>query len=94
MKKPFGLLLAVLFLVVQLASTLHMAEHGFSEHKHNGHVCDIYLYCDQGKIAGTPDIDVVPDTTFLTLAPLSFTVSLFTEQRYQSNSPRAPPTLA
>jgi hypothetical protein len=94
MKKPFGLLLALLFLAAQVFSNLHMAEHGFAEHTHNGHVCEIYLYCDHGKIVSVSPPDLRIDTTFVTLTPLPFTTVAFSQERQHSSTPRAPPALS
>ncbi len=91
MKKSFGILLAVLFLLVQTVSVMHMAEHGFAEHKHSGHTCEIYLYCDHGKLAGASTIDIPADTTFTNLAPLPFAAPALAEEHHDSSAPRAPP---
>src|SRR5262249_28327088 len=94
MKKRFGIFLAVLFLAVQTASIWHMAEHGFAEHTHNGHTCEIFLYCDHGKVASAPAADVAADTLFVALTPLPFAVPMLSEERHYSSVPRAPPALA
>lgn len=94
MKKYFGIFLAILFLVVQTASVLHMAEHGFAEHKHDGHTCEISLYYHHDKLADAPSVDMPVDTAFITLAPLPFSAPALWQVQYYSSIPRAPPTLA
>lgn len=93
MQKRIGLLIALLFLSVQVLSTLHMAEHGFAEHKHNGHVCDIYLHCEHSKIAGAPAIDFSVDVAFVHLTLRPFTAVMLSQERHHSGDPRAPPAI-
>jgi len=93
MQKKLGLFVALLFLSVQVFSNLHMAKHGFAEHKHNGHVCDIYLHCEHSKIAGEPATDFSIDATFVTLAPLPFITVAISAGHRHSGAPRAPPAI-
>jgi hypothetical protein len=94
MQKKLGLLIALLFLSVQVFSTLHMAEHGFAEHKHNGHICDIYLHCEHAKYS-TPGaaISLQPPqhvTFTIALPELTFARS----EAHSASSPRAPPVFS
>jgi len=91
MNRKLSLFLIVSLLTVQVLSTLHMAEYGFGEHKHNGHVCDIYLYCEHTKYS-------TPDAAITLAAPeyVTFTIALpelivVRTQTYRTSSPRAPP---
>lgn len=93
MKKPFGFLLAALFLFVQTATVLHMAEHGFAEHKHHGHTCDISIYYHQGQMDGTASANVAATASAIAIAPPSFATPLLAEEHHYSSVPRAPPTL-
>lgn len=93
MQKKFGLLLAVLFLAVQTASVSHMARHGFAEHKHNGHTCDLYFFSEHAKSTSLPAAAAVPIPASLAAwLPSSFFIAL-TEDSYQPSFPRAPPAL-
>jgi len=92
MVKKLGLFLAFIFLGVQVFSTLHMAEHGFAKHEHNGHACDVYLHSIDTKY-GTPSEAVAvqfPEFFTFTIALPERTV--FRSESYRtSSSPRAPP---
>ena len=91
MKKSFSLFLAVMFLAVQMLSIVHMAEHGFLEHKHDGHKCDIELYCQLAKIPVSPPpvMDLV--ISFFLIAMVPVAISVYRSQRYNSATARAPP---
>ncbi len=41
--------LAIILLTVQSLSLLHMAEHGFHDHDHEGQECEITYACDKLK---------------------------------------------
>lgn len=49
MNKKIGLLFASILVIVQTLSVLHMAEHAFFHHVHNGKPCDISLSFDKSK---------------------------------------------
>lgn len=94
MQKRTGLFIVLLFLSVQVLFTLHMAEHGFAEHKHNGHVCDIYLHCEHAKYStpgGAVSLQAPPHIAFTIVLPeLSFVRS----EAHNASSPRAPPSFS
>lgn len=45
---------AALFLVLQLTSLVHSAEHEFKHHQHNGIDCALTAYCDRMGDADVP----------------------------------------
>jgi len=91
MNRQLGLFLAIGFLSVQVLSVLHIASYGFSEHQHNGLVCDIYLHCEHAKYS-TPGASIpliVPEySNFTTVLPEPIFVRSWA---YITPSPRAPP---
>lgn len=44
MLKKLSFILIFSLLAVQTLSPLHMAQHGFDKHEHNGKLCDIYFH--------------------------------------------------
>jgi hypothetical protein len=93
MSKKLSLLLALVFLSVQMFSVQHMAEHGFLQHKHNGKACEIFTFCEQGKIASDDTPVVLPSTNsyFIKNIPVD---SVYTQvQVYSDANPRAPPAI-
>lgn len=91
MQRKFGLLFLVMFLAMQLLATLHMAEHGFVEHKHYGHSCGISLYCEQAKIASAAHTAIIPPSNFFWVKALPAIVIIQPLQEYAAAIPRAPP---
>lgn len=94
MNKKFSLFLVVCFLSVQVFSLFHMAEHGFKEHKHNGHVCGIYLYGEQAK---STDLSAAPVLSGPSYIFFEFSVQKEPDVHSIDSitaSERAPPTLS
>jgi len=95
MNKKLGIFLAVSFLAVQMFALLHMAEHGFKEHKHNGKTCSIYLYGEQAKFfLNSTVVPVVSEPTYT-----FFEIRVYKETDvhsidFNAASPRAPPTFS
>lgn len=92
MKKNPVLFIVLLFLIVQLFSALHLAEFGFQEHRHHGHVCSVYLLYGQSKFyTGNdtslilPSPDLIPWFTDIDLQ------TLVLHRTYSPTAPRAPP---
>ena len=93
MQKHFSLLIALLFLFVQMASIQHMAEHGFAGHKHHGHVCDIYLNGETAKTTGTSGFDLtVTGAVLIDLTSPSVYFVALRQEHHRSGDSRAPPT--
>jgi len=91
MRRHFYFALIAVFLCVQAFSLLHMAEHGFAEHKHNGHVCDIYLHGEYAKYA-TADTPVTPAPPKYVVLHVSLPdQAVIHSETYPTASPRAPP---
>lgn len=94
MNKKLSLFLILSILAVQVLSTLHIADYGLEEHKHNGQICDVYLHSEQAKSA--------PPDTAITIALLeqSYAIvvlpkdKLIKTERYATASPRAPPVFS
>lgn len=91
MNRKLSLFLVIGFLAVQVLSTLHMAEYGFDEHEHNGHVCQIYLYCEHIKYS-TPSAAIALQAPEYFIFTIALPEILFIRlQNYGVASPRAPP---
>jgi hypothetical protein len=91
MSKKLSLLLALVFLCVQMFSIQHIAEHGFLQHKHGGKACEIFTFCEQGKIASADAPVDLPSTSFYFIKNIVVN-NVFTEVReYSEFTPRAPP---
>lgn len=91
MNRKLSLFLAISFFTVQMLATLHMAEHGFEKHEHNGQTCDVYLHCEHTKYSSPSEGIAVqlPEYFAFTIAlpELTFVRS----KTYVVASPRAPP---
>lgn len=95
MYKKLSLILIFSLLSVQFLSPLHMAEHGFDKHEHNGQLCDIYLH---GKYQQHAD-DTAPATVAesITYAIISYATAeqlLAVSAFKKATLARAPPTLS
>jgi len=91
MNRKLGIFLIISFLGMQMFSTLHMAEHGFDEHEHNGHVCQIYLHCEHSKYS-TSGAAITLQTPEYFIFTITLPELLFVRsQSYGVASPRAPP---
>jgi hypothetical protein len=93
MKRYLHLLLVLTFCTAQLASAQHMAEHGFSEHKHNGHVCDIYLSCEQNPLATASGTKLLVPVSYAIIAALPYASEVLSQASSTSSNPRAPPAI-
>lgn len=91
MNRKISLLFIASFFCVQLLSAMHVAEFGFDEHEHDGHVCDLYHYAKHIKYA-----DTASDISVEMPVGLSFPL-IFYVDTYQGSHPvglplaRAPP---
>ena len=91
MKRTTGLFMTALFLIVQMLSLLHMAEHCFAVHEHDGHVCSIYLHCERAKCVDiTPQADLQVQI-FVEIRPQIPTADLPVGDIFDRPSARAPP---
>lgn len=93
MHKKLGLVLVVVFLSVQMLSLLHMAEHNFEKHEHNGKICSIFLYGEQTKSADTATPLVLSEQIFTEAKIQSFVSIFLSKALYKGATPRAPPIL-
>lgn len=73
MNKKLLFIFIALFLSIQIYSSMHMAQHGFEEHKHHGYICNIYLSYQSHKFADIPAIhfETLSHFVFLVLTALS-----------------------
>ncbi len=95
MNKKLSLLVIITFLSVQMFSLLHMAEHGFEKHKHNGHACDIYFACKNQKSSDIPPaINIPANIAFVILTLAVFSQAIRLQRRNYSGEPRAPPAFS
>jgi hypothetical protein len=84
-------LLVLALIVVQSAAFLHVAAHGFAEHKHHGKICEVYEYCDQMVLADGPVMAAVALLLVVILLPLTPFISLISTNNISAARPRAPP---
>ena len=86
-----ALFFLICFLATQSGSLLHMAEHEFEEHEHNGLTCPIYYHLEQSKncdhsialAVGLPQFDEIE---------IDFVEKLSVQSKNHHNAyPRAPP---
>jgi hypothetical protein len=91
MIKKFSYALIAVFLAIQIFSAMHMAEHGFQKHDHNGHLCSIFTYSEQSHSTNLP-------TLFALNLPVSDIVAqpvnaplLIRDVQEGNTWPRAPP---
>ena len=91
MKKRSGLLLSAVFLSVQILSILHLAQYGFEQHQHNGHLCEIFIHNEKTQHAD------VPLPLLLTFLPVlearlpHFASVILSKRIYKGALSRAPP---
>ncbi len=93
MNKKFSLLIAIVFLTVQMLSILHMAEHGFSTHKHHGKTCDIATFCEHNQISSADNSIELPVVNFYVIKNISISSIISELQKYSESNPRAPPAI-
>jgi len=92
MNRKLSLLLIAILLSAQTLSLVHMADHGFEKHKHNGHVCEIYFSCSKNSAFDIPPaISFHVNLAFVILTLVIFSSAIRTEYRRYSSEPRAPP---
>lgn len=92
MNRKFCYILLSIFLAMQIFSVLHMAEHGFKKHEHNGHLCSVYMHSEQSHAASLPTPPAplplpVADAT----GPLADALVLVSADKAGGNRQRAPP---
>jgi len=78
------------FLAAQALGIAHAAEYGPGKHKHNGHICDIYLTADQAKSAPPP----LPALLVPVYCGVTFVLPVWVAPQgaeYPAGFPRAPP---
>ncbi len=93
MSRKFSFLLALGFLILQPLSVMHMAKHGFVDHKHYGKICDISIVWEQSKIGSTTSNVILPVNVFFVVQNIpvdNFAVKLV---EYSLSTPRAPPAI-
>lgn len=93
MHKKLSLLLASIFLTVQIFSLQHMAEYGFEKHQHQGKTCEAYLFCEQGKIAGSSPVVIPIASAIFLIDDASVTEVAVSTAYWNSAAPRAPPAV-
>lgn len=92
MTKARQLLFVMAFLLVQMGSLMHMAEHGFAEHQHDGQLCDIALFSKIGGAVDTPAVSVLfPGVVVLALIPPLAEFDIALPSAISRPFPRAPP---
>ena len=84
-------LVLALFTALQCAALWHDAEHGFLPHKHNGHACQVYEYCQHLVLGDAPapvvfHLPKVPVAHFVDIATPALVAYAVAFAR-----PRAPP---
>lgn len=82
------------FLVAQMLSLWHMAEHSFEPHDHDGVVCDIYLLCEHTKFADTTAPVTLPEQSFTKFKTRSCSPSPFRTALFTGCFARAPPVFS
>lgn len=93
MNRNFGLILAVMFLAMQVFSLLHMAGHGFAKHMHNGHLCEICIIGEQKNIAGTVPQYVIEPLDYILTKNFLFQATIYLVKKEVVAAPRAPPVI-
>ncbi len=93
MNKKFSLLVAIVFLAVQMLSVLHLAEHGFAGHKHHGKTCDIATFCEHNKISNAYSSIKLPVVNYYIIKNISVRIISAVSQEYSESNPRAPPAI-
>lgn len=93
MNKKFSLVIALVFLAVQMLSALHMAEHGFLQHKHYGKTCDIATFCEHNQISSASSPAKLPVVVFHPFKNIPLSTPSAESMEYSSAHPRAPPAI-
>ncbi|PIR34233.1 MAG: hypothetical protein COV36_01215 [Alphaproteobacteria bacterium CG11_big_fil_rev_8_21_14_0_20_44_7] len=94
MKKQLSIFLAVIFFAVQMGSFVHMAEHGFAHHEHNGQSCQVEAYFNASHSfdSSVSEVAVVHDLSVEEISFISVDESQRVLELSSSNLARAPPT--
>ena len=92
MNKRSSLLLIAVFLAVQVLSILHVSAFGFEQHKHNGHLCEIFLHSEKTKYADMPASISLPIIPVSEVRLQNFTSVILSKQIYKGAFARAPPS--
>ncbi len=93
LNRYFSIYIALLFLAIQVTASLHMAEHGFEEHSHNGELCDIYVHCQHTPMADTASGEAVAAEVVSSSEPLVLASVAVESFSHGTANPRAPPAL-
>ncbi len=95
MYKKSSLVLIFSLVVVQAFSMLHMAEHGFEKHEHQGQICDIYLYHQyQQQLDNNFWILVLQEQGYVAFICQQQVNSFIAFYQISMTQPRAPPILS
>lgn len=95
MTKKLSFILIFSLLAVQMFSTLHMAEHGFEEHEHQGHVCDVYLYSQHQQQADHIPLPLITEQIeYVSFTYFSFIRSNLISYEESTVNSRAPPVFS
>ena len=92
MKTKSYFFLTALFLAAQILSLLHMAEHGFEKHEHDGQICGVYLHSEHTKNADAAKPAIVPTIVFTEASLHFFSPVLLSKDILSGVSTRGPPT--
>jgi hypothetical protein len=89
-----GCLVLASLLIVQTLGTIHNAEHGFAEHKHDGKLCAVYGYGEHFTLSD--DVPVVAVPVLPQLVEVAPTFALVSQDSglIAAAFPRAPPLMA
>jgi len=95
MNKRFGLFLIVAFISMQMLSIVHLAEHDYEQHQHNGQVCNVYLIYQHAHLAAIPTCLHWLELSFVQVFILVLMVSLpRVKKLFPKAAPRAPPVFS
>lgn len=94
MQRRLSFALIAVFFAMQMLSSLHMAGYGFAEHKHHGHLCDIYVYSEQSKSADTVAAPVLTLPDVIALGMPESVSHVAESQHYGVPAARAPPVFS
>ncbi len=92
MKRNLNIFLITLFFAAQVLSLLHMAEHGFEEHEHDGQTCEVYLHSEQTKNADKAKPVILQTMMFTEIGPPIISPVLISKDTFNGVSTRGPPT--
>lgn len=84
-------MLTAVFLIVQFFSILHLAQYGFEQHKHNGHLCEIFVHNEKTQHADTPTPILFTFVPVIEARLQNFTTVILSKRIYKGALSRAPP---